>query len=155
MCALLSNHFTRARRSRRSRSQTPDRLALFAHFLLMAKNVDIIFQSQDRARMCPARTLEHPRSLFCRSGARAPLWQTTLADLRALLHSSTMWPTTAGQTRSTTCASQRPRPRKTPTTFAFDRHSRLPIPTDASDFTRAKTLRMQTNKQTNKRQPTD
>ena len=62
----------------------------------MAKNVDIIFQFQDRARMCPARTLEHPRSLFCRSDARAPLWQTTLADLRTLLHSTTMWPTTAG-----------------------------------------------------------
>ena len=50
MCALLSNHPTRARRSRRSLPQTPDRLLHFAHYLLVAKSVDIIFPDQDRAR---------------------------------------------------------------------------------------------------------
>ena len=117
----------------------------------MAKNVDIILQFQDRAKMCPARTPEHPRSLFCRSCARAPLWQTTLADLRALLLSSSRWPSSAGQTCSSSSAPLRPRPRKTPATLAFDRRIRLPISTDTSDFTRAKTSRIQTNKRTDKR----
>ena len=87
MCALLSNHPTRARRSRRSLPQTPDRLLLFAHFLLETKSVDITFEDQDCPQTQPAHAFEHTRSLFCRFGARASLWQITLADRVVLLHS--------------------------------------------------------------------
>ena len=148
MCALLSNHPTRARRSRRSLPQTPDRLLLFAHFLLETKSIDITFEDQECPQTQLAHAFEHMRSLFCRFGARASLWQITLADRAPLLHP--LQPGTAGHMNNNLC------PRYGIVSFSLKpaldhKQTNKPTnsPTVALENTRAKTRRKQTNKPTN------